>query len=235
MTLLTTVRAAARRLGIASPNAVATATDATTLALLEYAQEEGEELARFGDWKALRREKTFTTVAAETQTDTPIPSDFAGFIDDTFWNRSARRKLRGPLSSQEWQHIKATSTPGVTDSFYIRGTSWLMAPTPTAGQTIAYEYRTKNFCTSSGGTAQSAWAADTDLNVLEERLVSKGIIWRFKKGRRMDWEVDYEEYLTWVNDALSKDNPGKILDMSGGGSYSPPRYGAGVPDSSWNL
>jgi hypothetical protein len=88
---------------VTRPSVVATATDPTVLLLLELAQQEGEELARYGDWRALRKEKTFTTVAAETQTDTPIPTDFAGFIDGTLWNRSARRRLTAPIDPADWQ------------------------------------------------------------------------------------------------------------------------------------
>lgn len=234
MTLLTTVQKAARRVGVPRPNVVATATDPTVALLFELAQQEGEELARYGDWRALRKEKTFTTVAAETQTDTPIPTDFAGFIDETLWNRSARRPLWGPIDPAEWQAYKAQTTFPVRDGFTLRGTSWLMQPTPTAGQTIAYEYRSANWCQSSGGTAQSAWAADTDTGLISERLMRLGLIWRFKQARGLEWQTDHENYLSEVDSELAKERPRKIIDLKSGG---PPQRipGLVVPEGNWNL
>jgi hypothetical protein len=234
MSLITLVKSACRRIGVPPPNVVATATDATVMQLLELANEEGTELARYGDWKALRKEKTFTTVAQEEQTNGTLPTDWAGFIDDTLWNRARRWKLYGPVSSEEWQRWKATSTFPVTNTFYLRGTSWLMQPVTPAGDTIAYEYRSANWCQSSGGTAQSAWASDTDTGLLSERLMALGLIWRYRFSRRMEWEPDYDKYIFQVEQELAKDQPRKIIDLKQGGP--PTRVpGAVVPDGSWNL
>lgn len=234
MSLLSMVQSAARRVGVPQPNVVATATDATVLLLLELAQEEGRQLARFGDWRALRKEKTFTTVAAETQTDTPLPTDFAGFIDDTFWNRSRREMLYGPATAQEWQAWKSQSNFPVYGTFYLRGTSLLMQPTPSAGDTIAYEYRSSYWCQSAGGTAQEAWAADTDTGILSEYLMALGIIWRFKQTRGIEWQPDFAKYEFEVGNALAKDQPRRIVNMSTGGSRNRVP-GVVVPEGHWSL
>lgn len=234
MSLLTIVQQAAPLIGVSKPAVVATATDPTVSLLFGLAQQEGEELARYGDWRALRKEKTFTTVFAETQTDTPIPPDFAGIIDLTIWNRSARRPLYGPVDAAQWQQWKAGSTFPVTDSFTLRGTAWLMGPPPAAGQTIAYEYRSANWCQSSGGTPQSAWAADTDTALLSERLMRLGLVWRFKMRRGLEWQTDHENYLNEVDGELARDRPRKVLDLRYGGP--PYRYpGVVVPDGTWPV
>ena len=232
MTLLSMVQAASRRIGQAPPTVVIAATDETTLRLLEIAQDEGRELARFSDWRALRTEKTFTTVATETQSGSPIPTDLDAFIEDTFWNRSARRRLIGPVSPQKWQQWKAQSTFPVTDAFTLRGALWLMQPVPAAGQTIAYEYRSKNWCQSSGGTGQSAWAVDTDTGILDERLMTLGIVWRYKQARGLDWQTDYDKYMFQLQTALDKDKPRKTISFTGDGGEC---YGVNVPDGSWSI
>lgn len=231
MTLLTLVQGAALRVGIAKPTVVAAATDQGVQQLLEFAQEEGRQLARFGDWRALRKEKTFTTVAAETQTDTPIPTDLGGFIDETMWNRNRRERVYGPVSPQQWQAWKAQSTFPVTDTFCLRGSAWLQQPIPVAGQVIAFEYRSSHWCQSSGGTSQEAWAADTDTGILSERLMGLGLVWRYKQARGLDWEADYEKYTFEVHQALAADQPRRILSM---GDHSM-RYGFTVPEGSWSI
>ena len=233
MALLGLIQTVARRVGIPSPNVVATATDATVLQLLEFAQEEGRQLARYGDWRVLRKEKTFTTVAAETQTDTPIPADLAGFIDGTFWNRSRREMLYGPATTEEWQRWKSQSTFPIYGTFYLRGSSLLIQPTPEAGETMAYEYRSSYWCQSSGGTAQEYWAADTDTGILSERLMGLGILWRFKQSRGMEWQPDFAKYEFEVNQALAADQPRPIVNMSTGGMHNR-TPGVVVPEGYWS-
>lgn len=235
MSLLTIVQRAARLIGIPRPAVVATATDTTVGLLLELAQLEGEELARYGDWRALRAEKTFVTVAAETQTNTPIPTDFAGFVDQTAWNRSARRRLIGPFDPQEWQQYKAQTTFPVVDGFALRGSAFLMQPVPAAGLTIAYEYRSANWCQSSGGTAQSAWAADTDTGIISERLMRMGLVWRFKQARGLDWQNDHASYINEVDGELARDRPRKIHQMGGDWLPISGRVGFAVPEGNWNV
>lgn len=234
MSLLSMVKSACRRIGVAPPNVVATATDATVMQLLELANEEGEALAGYGDWKILRKEQTFLTVNAETQTNGTLPVDWSGFIDQTLWNRSRRRPLYGPATSEQWAAWKAGSTFPVTDTFYLRGTSWLMNPLTAVGDTIAYEYRSKNWCAASDGTGQPGWQADTDTGLLSERLMSLGLIWRYKKGRGLEWESDYDKYDFQVEVELAKDQPRRIIDMKSGAPHT--RIpGVVVPDGSWNV
>lgn len=231
MSLLTIVQKAAVRVGVARPSVVATATDPTVRLLLELAQQEGEELARYGDWRVLRRENTFTTVNQEEQNGLPI--DFAGIIDKTVWNRSARRRLWGPIDAAQWQAWKAQSTFPVTDTFTLRGTSWLIQPTPAADQTIAYEYRSSFWCLNFDGfTKQDAWATDFDTALISERLMRLGLIWRFKQARGLEWLTDHENYLNEVDGELARDRPRKIIDLKEGG---PPRRVPGlvVPEGNW--
>lgn len=235
MTLLTLVRKACPRIGIPRPLVVAAATDSTVLLILELLQQEGNELARYGDWRALRAEKTFTTNAAETQTDTPIATDLTGFVDDTMWNRSLRRRMYGPATSEEWQRWKAGNTFPVNGTFYLRGTSFLIQPTPVAGQTVAYEYRSGNWCQSTGAVAQSAWAADSDTGRLSERLMGLGLIWRFKENRLPgSGQAEKDTYYHEVDNELAAEQPRRIIDlkMDGPPSRIP---GLVIPEGSWVL
>lgn len=127
-------------------------------------------------WQNILREKTFTTVAAETQTDTPLPTDFLSFVDATIYNRTTRERVFGPLSADEWQSQKAVAATWSYDSFRIRGNAWLMAPTPTAGHTIAYEYVTSSLGTDvTGATPRTTFSVDTDLTYWDDELVILGI------------------------------------------------------------
>ncbi|MGE0629986.1 MAG: hypothetical protein AB7O43_19475 [Hyphomicrobiaceae bacterium] len=234
MTLLTMISSVCRRVGQPPPVAVIAATEETVLRLLEIAEDEGRELARFGDWKVLRRTHTFLTTATESQTNTHTPADVGAYLDGTFWNRTRKMPLHGPVSAEEWHSIKAQSSAPVLDTFYLEGTTWLQQPVPPAGSTIAYGYRSSYWCKSSGGTLQETWAADTDLGVLSERLMELGIIWRYRQSRGMDWVTDYDRYMFQVQQALAADSPHDLISMSGD-RVSRGTPGLVVPEMSWDL
>lgn len=233
-TLLSICQGAADRVGMPRPTQVATSIDQTTRTLFGCAQEEGSELARRWAWQALLREKTFVSVAATAQTNS-IPADWDGrMVDDTFWNRTQRRKVLGPLTSSEWQNIQASGVQSVTDGFRFRDDLIEIVPTPTAGWTYAYEYMTSQWCETSGGTGLAAWASDTDVARLDGELMTLGVVWRFLQGRGMSADTAFAKYEAQVMNAMARDGTRRIVSLSGPGSAHRARTVA-VPDGSWNL
>lgn len=233
MSLLTICQNAADRIGITRPSSVVNSTDQQSLRLLGYAQQEGKDLARKYDWQVLTKEQTFTATATETQSSA-LPSDFDRFIAETFFNRTRKRPVYGPLNANEWQFAKSVVATVIIESFRQRGDSILMTPTPTAGDTYAFEYVAKNWCQSSAGAAQSAWASDTDTGILNEELMTLGVVWRFKKGQGFDYDEDFRSYEMQCAQIYSRDGGRRVLNSSGMRSNFRPRAPF-VQDGSWNL
>lgn len=204
MSLLTLAQAAARQLNIGVPSAFVNNTaDDTAALLLRLATEEGVSLMRRYPWQALTTEGTFTTVAADDQG--ALPSDYDRMLPESMYNRSRRRPVAGPLSADEWQQTKATLVTYVNPTYRIRGNRILLTPLPPAGETVAYEYISKNFCTSSGGTEQADWAADGDLARLDEGLMTLGLVWRFRQVKGLSYAEDLGLYEKRVSEAAMRD------------------------------
>lgn len=204
MSLLTLVRSACYMLAIPPPSTIYGNGDDTALHLLALSIEEGIALAERHNWQELTTEKTFTTVATAAQTSS-IASDFSRMIPETMFNRTSKRRVVGPVSSDEWQQTLASTTTFINPVFRIRGGTILIYPTPTAGQTVAYEYVSKNWCETSGGTGGATWTDDTDVGVLNESLMTLGIVWRFKVSRGMDAAADRQIYEHRLRDAIIRD------------------------------
>lgn len=205
MSLLTVVQNAARQLSVPVPTTVISNTAETAVHLLRLAQEEGKALAARHPWQALISEHTFTTSAAETQSG-GLPADFNGWvIPETMYNRTKRRYVFGPVAPEEWQSLKASLVSRVNPAYRIRGDALLFTPAPPASETVAFEYISKNWCKSSGGTRQDAWAADTDTGVLNEDLMTLGLVWRFKQAKGMEFQTDGALYERRVDQASMRD------------------------------
>jgi hypothetical protein len=233
MTLLTIVQSACDRIGITRPTSVVGSSDQQVLALFGFAQQEGRELARRGAWQALTEEQLFTSTATQAQTGA-VPSDLDRFIPETFYNRTRKRQVMGPLSPQEWQAQLAITATVVYDTFRQRGNDILMIPTPPAGDEYAYEYVSKNWCASPLGTAQAAWAADSDVALLDEELVTLGLVWRFRQAKGFDYAEAFRSYETQVAQALARDGSKRTLNFANQRLFDAPRY-PGVVEGSWNV
>ena len=135
---------AADELSLRRPSVlVDNASDSTAQKLLRHMTRACRQIAARYDLQVLRREKTFTTVAlADQTTASAVPTDFLRFVPNTMFNRTKRYRVM-PMTPEEWQGHVASLTTRVYDAYIMRGNAILMAPTPTAGQTVAYEYITK--------------------------------------------------------------------------------------------
>lgn len=118
----------------------------------------GREIVHTRQWNVLRRQWSFTTVAG--QGVYPLPADYHNMIDQTWWNRTNRLPVGGPLSAQEWQYLKARMVGVVFNVLFrpMQGSLTLYPDTSTpAGFEIYYEYQSEWWVRSPVGP----WAAST--------------------------------------------------------------------------
>jgi hypothetical protein len=153
--------------------------------------------------------------------------------------------LQGPLSAQHWQSIKSgilgsgaygqrwrvkRSTSGaITNRFVID-------PTPTAVETLVFEYVSTSWLTDAlGTTGKAAITVDTDLPLMPEHLLIMGLRWRLLAAKGLEYGDQLSEYQTAVEMAMARDGGAPKLSMSGGrrgpallGYHNIPETGYGV-------
>lgn len=199
-----------------NPTSVINSTDPNIPLLLRLANQEGKDLSRRHDWQNLQVDYTVVSLGAELQT--ALPADFDHFLSNPeLWNRSTNQKYWGPTSAREWGQLKAAGiTAGSPGWWRLIGNALYITPAPTAGQTLAIPYQSINWCESSSGTDQSRWQADTDTARIPERLITLGIVWRWKKSRGLDYAEDLATYEREVERACSRDRGPNILRLRRG-------------------
>jgi len=234
MSLLTLIQNASDTIGLTRPTVVISSTDQNVRTLLALAQTEGRELLERYSWPQTQKEATHTTLNAELQgVMSTIAPGFAYMINSTFWNRTITEPVTGPLSPVEWQALKARTATGPYTSYRLQAGNLYGYPAPSAGDTWVFEYQTAYFCQSSGGTDQTAWAADNDVGVLDENLMEMGVVWRFKKKNGLDYSEDYRVYEQKLANETARVGGKRPLDMRGGGLVG--ATGMYVSEGSWNV
>ena len=202
--------------GFERPVTVVDNTDPIARQLLALAQREGKQLMRMSDWAILKKEHTFSTSSGTAAY--ALPSDFDRLVLETSYNRSDNDILTGPISSAEYQLVNhGMATTGTTEKFRLKAASnalkFELDPTPSSTQTIGFEYVSSQFCQSSGGSGQAAWAADTDTGILDETTMEMGITWRFKQAHGLDFAEDFRQYQLEVRQAIARNGSAPILQL----------------------
>mgnify|MGYP003135212200 FL=1 len=218
MTLLTICQDAANLIGITAPDAVTSSTDTSTIQLEACANQEGRSQVQKYSWEVLIQEGSHTTIAAESQgAMTTIATDFGRFSNQTLWNRTTDRRYYGPITAAKWQQILAVVSGGITNYFRIRGGNLLMHPTPTAGESVKFEYVSKNWVDTSGGSTANAdkFSGDSQTTVLEEELVVLGVVWRFLKLKGLPYDQQFVDYQNSMAEYSNHDGASPILRMAG--------------------
>lgn len=185
MTLLTIAQNACKAIPLIAPSAIAGSADATASLAFSCARRAGMDLASRYEWPELVLEYAFTTVIG--QASYSLPSDFKSFMDGTVWDRHNYWQMRGGLSARAWQVFKSSifgsgivlpkrwrakmNTVTKALEFYID-------PTPTSADASVFEYRSKAWCRSALGVAQTDWLADTDTGILDEYCLELETTWR---------------------------------------------------------
>ena len=236
MSLLTIVQYVAGRTNVPVPATVYGNTDPLIVQMMRLLEEEGNDLARRHPWQGITFEATHTSLAAEDQgaLATIATNGYRDIKNGTFWDRTNKLPILGPLSDQEWQTFKGMATTGPRYWFRIRGGKLLINPVPAAGYTWAFEYISKNWILGVDGTSyRQYFLLDTDTILIPEDLVLMGLRWRWKKEKGLDYAEDYETYERQVKDAMGADGGKRTLCMDG--SVRRPQPGIFVSDMSWNL
>lgn len=221
MSLLTVIQKACRLLSLPVPTEVVNSRDVQVQQLFELANEEGNELASSYDWQIMRKQHLFTTTASPDQM-TAVPSDWDRFCANTFFNRTTRRTVIGPITPQQWQAIQAQPQLNrVFLAFIERDGQFLITPTPAAGETISYEYVTKDWAYSDDTipVPTSDYTADTDTSYLSEKLIVLGVRWRFLKSKGLEYAEDFRTYTTQVTQTQARDGGNGMITTTGDGQY----------------
>jgi hypothetical protein len=169
-------------------------------------------------WGHLRKEHSFTTVA--NQGTYSLPSDYHNMIDQTWWNRTNRLPVGGPVSPQEWQYLKGRIVGVVFNVLFrpITRSIELYPNTNTpAGFNIVFEYCSSYWVSRAGApdTAVSdAPSYSSDLVWFDPLLLVAGLKLDFLKAKGFDTTAAQQDFNAILDSAKSADSPSPILNAT---------------------
>lgn len=164
---------------------------------LALANRVGRSLAKH-NWRVLIKRNVITTVSSADSYS--LPSDFDRFIHRTEWNDTTNQRMYGPVSDEGWQEdLSGMVGTTVDDRFQMRadGTTarFFVRPVPTSSEQITFFYACNTWCRSAGGQRQSAFAADSDVLLLDDFVFELGLKYRILEAQKRDFGSAQAEFL----------------------------------------
>lgn len=219
MTLLTMCQEVADNVGVDRPTSIVGSNDRAARRLLALANVEGRTLAK-KRWSILHVTYEWTTQAGVDTYE--LPSDFESLVSDTAWDRTNYWNMRGGLTPREWgiRRNAIIARTAVRKMFrvmrapsgLVRKTFRIDPPMNIAdNEQLVFEYKSNAFCADTGGTPQASWTEDGATGILDEGLMTLGLLWRYRKTIGLDYEDDLNEYVLTQESMLAQDGPNRIL------------------------
>jgi hypothetical protein len=222
MSLLTLIQDVCKQVALPAPTAVMSSTNSTVLEMLVMANSVGDELTRRYFWQELTREANFQSTGTIDMgyLSGSIATDFAYWVDQTFWDRDLRQNIIGPVSMQEWQSDQSFAVVGPPYKFIVIADKLLVGPTAlAAAHTMVFNYISKNWCQSATGTGQSAFAADTDVMLIPQELFKLSLLWRWKQAKGLAYAEDMESAEEQIDRYTGQNAGRRVLFIGGSGIY----------------
>ena len=170
--------------GIAPATALVASTEQTDIDMLRCIVEAGKELQSRFDWPQLKKPYTITGAGNVTHN---LPADYSRMVRG-FSVTVAGSCVRGSLSDEEFNRLAPVlGTPRFFRTTPTTIEFWPYINTPTTAQII---YITENWL--SGDKYDPT--ADDDAPLIDDNVVSKGALWRWKRMKGQDFTDYLAEY-----------------------------------------
>jgi len=193
MSLLSICQGVSDVVGFTRPTAIISSMDQIPRQCLGFAKETLIELSKM-DWPVLQVPYTFNTVPGQAAYDLPV--DFAREIGDSVYGAARYSQVRGSLTPADWARQRNV-LPGL--GFYrfrIFGNPMQLnlTPTPQVAESIVFEYQTTYRVRQISGDFKTTFYADDDVTVVDEDLMVKGLKWRMRRAKGMDYSEEFDDY-----------------------------------------
>lgn len=211
MAILTALQSAAIRLVGQKPGAFFTSSGQIERELSDLVNEVAQDVAQYQDWQALIRVVEIT--GDGTTTEFALPDDYGRMLVNTevadlsswFWGFGHYLDINAFLYDEARGF---NLTPG---GWIIYGDRLRFSPAPSAGQAATFPYITKNWARAESLAPISQFTADTDTFLLPERLLTLGLVWRWRENKKLDASGDQEAFIKALDEYASKDGGSKII------------------------
>ncbi len=208
MTVLTAAQTAGLRIKGEAPVSLFSSPTDFAKELANLATEVAVSIMKAHDWRRLTLLKTIT--GDGTDTSFALPSDYDRMpLGAKVYSASSMMPLRPARDVNQWLEFEIDPVVGDPGFWIILGNEFHIKP-PLGNASTAKLYYISNLCITAG--TKAAFTADADtFDIGGDRLVTLGLIYRWKELKGLDFALDEENYKTALSQEIGRDKGARIL------------------------
>lgn len=234
-TVQTIITRFCERTAVPTPATVFGSTDAQVIQMRGLLNEELDDLVVRDNFAPLQRECVFTTVNAELQgllsVLLPNGDTMWKVCLGTFFNRTTKLGVEGPITQSEWQQYKALQA-GMLPRFRFWQQGLYLQPMPPAGHTYAFEYLSQQIVVAANGAYKRYFSADTDTCVADDSVLNAALRWRWKKEKGLDYSEEFASYERIRASYSMNAGMKRVIDLTGD-NHRAGQPGLIIPPGNW--
>lgn len=199
--------------------------------IADLANEVAADVMKSHDWQALTAVHTLTGDGVTDEFDLPADYDRQLTVTDVqdsdywLWGYQHVADVNDFLF---WQGRGFLPSPG---AWIIYGGKMRFTPAPPDGQEAVFPYVSRNYARDTATLQnKAAFTADTDQFLLPDRLLTLGLVWRWREQKKLDFSGDQEAFAKAISEYAGRDKGSVMLRRT-----SCPRLPGTYPAWPWEL
>lgn len=204
MSLKTALQSAALRLVGRKPTAFAASSALLEAELVDLANEVAQDCAGFHDWRALVR--VFDVPADGVLTEFDLPADYLRQVASTRVRDNVNMLGAYGAAASIDDFLSLQGRGGLLHgAWLIMGRKLQFTTAPQASTTLLMSYISKNYAIDDSGATKARFDNDADEFALPERLLTLGVIWRWRENKKLDYTGDQEAFANALEEYSADD------------------------------
>jgi hypothetical protein len=211
MSFLTAAQSAAIRLLGKKPNTFFSSTGTFELQICDLASEVAKDIMKSHDWRVLTKTQTMAGDGVTTTFD--LPSDYD------------RMPLKAAVTRENWYDWSYTQVngldqwrdllnggPTISPGFWVILNGQMhFKPAISAGESAQFYYISKNIVRDADLSTKPAFTKDDDSLIVDERLLTLGLIWKWRELQGIPRPGDQENFDKALSEETSRDKGSRMF------------------------
>lgn len=215
MSILSTLQLAMPLCGLPQPAQAVSSTDPTVIKFVAFAQDIGDELRERFFWRNLNIAGQIT--GDGTTTLFALPSDWALLSPGQrlFSSLYPTLPISGPVTNEQLAQMKASPSFPTRPVWRIIGGTLEIWPALGLGETVTFNYYSTNWVANAAGLVrQPSFLLDSDFSMIDEIVLRRGLIWRWKQSKGLDYAEDFRSYQMSLDRSAGREDAERVVNMA---------------------
>lgn len=213
MTIYGAMLSAAIRLVGQRPSVFFGSSGTFEIEICDLINEVARDILASHDWQGLTKIHTLT---ADGSSSFSRPSDYDRMVlvadmqspETWLWGYYHASDIN------EFMAIQDSGFQGFPGAWVLVGDQFTFSPSPSGDAKFAYV--SKQYAIDPATmTRKDAFSADTDTFVLPERLLTLGLVWRWREQKKLDFSGDQEAFAKALSEEAGKDKGSRVIRKGG--------------------